>query len=47
MNVKFYKNYENTGKILNISCAICHFVKFDINFLGSHKKLSLGLLHIT
>ena len=25
---------ENTGKILKISCVRCHFVKFDINFLG-------------
>ena len=31
MNNKFYKNCENTGKILKITC---HFVKFDIYFLG-------------
>ena len=34
MNVKFHKNCENTGKILKISCVRCHFVKFDIHFLG-------------
>ena len=34
MNVKFHKNCENIGKILKISCASCHFVKFDINFPG-------------
>ena len=34
MNVKFQKNCENTGKILQISCARCNFVKFDIHFLG-------------
>ena len=33
INVKFYKNCENTGKILKISCERCHFVKFDIYFL--------------
>ena len=32
VNIKFHKNCENTGKILKISCVICHFVKFDINF---------------
>ena len=25
---------ENTGKVLKISCVRCHFVKFDIYFLG-------------
>ena len=34
INVKFYKNCENTGKILKISCVRCHFVKFNICFLG-------------
>ena len=34
MNVKFYKNCENTGKILKISCVRYQFVKFDIYFLG-------------
>ena len=33
MNVKFHKNCESTGKIPKISCARCHFVKFDIRFL--------------
>ena len=32
MNVKFQKNCENTVKILKMSCARCHFVKFDIYF---------------
>ena len=31
MNIKFHKNCENTGKILKITC---HFVKFDMYFLG-------------
>ena len=39
MNVKFHKNCENTGKILKISCVICHFVKFDINFGVITEKL--------
>ena len=33
LNVKFHKNCENTGKILNIHCVRCNFVKFDIHFL--------------
>ena len=47
MNVKFYKNCENTGKILKISCVRCNFVTFDIHFSGSHKKFSLVLLQMT
>ena len=34
INVKFHKNFENTGKILKNSCVRCHFVKFDICFFG-------------
>ena len=35
MNVKFHKDCaENIGKILKISCMRCHFVKFEICFLG-------------
>ena len=34
INVKFHKNCEKTGEVLKISCARCHFVKFDIYFLG-------------
>ena len=34
INVKFHRNRENTGKVLKISCVRCHFVKFDIYFLG-------------
>ena len=30
MNVKFHKNYENTGKLLKISCVRCNFVKFAL-----------------
>ena len=33
MNLKFHKNCENAGKIVNISCVRCHFEKFDIHFL--------------
>ena len=25
MNVKFHENFENTGKILKISCVRCNF----------------------
>ena len=25
MNVKFHENYENTGKLLKISCVRCNF----------------------
>ena len=34
INVNFHKNCENTGKILKISRVRCHFVKFDIYFVG-------------
>ena len=44
MNVKFYKNCENTGKILKISCARCHFVKFDVNFLGFPQETFFGVI---
>ena len=47
MNVKFHKNCENTGKSLKISCVRCHFVKFDIIFLGLTKEISLVLLQFT
>ena len=47
INVKFHKNCKNTAKILKISWAKCHFVKFGIYFLGSYKKFSLVLLQIT
>ena len=46
MNVKFHKNCDYIGKILQISCVRCNFVKFDIHFLalGSHKNFFLVLL---
>ena len=47
MNVKFHKNRQNTGKILKISCASCHFVSLTVIFSDPHKKFSLMLLHIT
>ena len=34
IKVKFCKNCKNPGNILEISCARCHFVKFDMYFLG-------------
>ena len=45
------KNFENTGKILRISCVRCHFVKFDIYFLGLSSEIFFGvttdeLLHL-
>ena len=47
INVKFYKNCENTRKILKISFVRCHFVKLDMYFSDSHEKFSLVLLQIT
>ena len=44
MNVKFHKNCENTGKILKISCLKCHFVKFDIYFLGLPWEIYFGVI---
>ena len=43
MNVKFHKNCENRGKILNISCVKCNFVKFDIHFLGPPSDIFFGV----
>ena len=43
MNVKFHKNCENTGKILNISCVRCNFVKLDIHFLGLPSERFFGV----
>ena len=44
MNVQFDKNYENTGKILKISCARCNVVKFDIYFLGLPREIFFGVI---
>ena len=46
MNVKFHKNYENTAKILEISCVRCNFVKFDIriHFLELQKEIFFGVI---
>ena len=44
MNFKFHKNCENTGKILKISCARCHFVKFDIYFLELPQEIYFGVI---
>ena len=44
MNVKFHKDCENTGKILKISCVRCHFVKFDIYFLGLPREIVFGVI---
>ena len=46
MNAKFHKNCDYTGKILKISFVRCHFVKFDICFLGLHKKFFSVLLQM-
>ena len=37
MNVKFHKNYENTGKLLKISCVRCNFVKFFCGVITDNK----------
>ena len=44
INVKFYKNCENTGKVLKISCVRCHFVKFKICFLGLPQEIFFGVI---
>ena len=44
MNVKFYKNCENTGKILKISCVRCNFVTFDIHFLWLPQEIFFGVI---
>ena len=44
MNVKFYKNCENTGKILKISIVRCNFMKSDIYFLGLPEKFFFGVI---
>ena len=44
INVKFHKNCENTSKILKISCVRCHFVKFDIYFLGISQEIFFGVI---
>ena len=44
-NVKFHKNFENTVKIVKISCVRCHcFVKFDIRFLEPSKEIFFGVI---
>ena len=43
INVKFHKECENTAKILKISCIRCHFVKFDIYFLGLSWEIFFGV----
>ena len=35
---------KHTGKILKISCAKCHFVKFDIYFLGLSREILIGVV---
>ena len=47
MNVKFHKNWENTGKILNISCVRRNLRNLTFIFSGSDKKFSSVLLQIT
>ena len=47
MNVKFHKNWENTGKILNFSCVRCNWRNLTFIFSGSNKKFSSVLLQIT
>ena len=44
MSVKFYKNCENTGKILKILYERSHFVKFDIHFLGLSREIVFGAI---
>ena len=44
INVKFHKNCEKTSTVLKISCARCHFVKFDIYFLGLPWEIFFGVI---
>ena len=44
ITVKFHKNCENTDKILKISCERCHFVEFDICFLGLLLEIFFGVI---
>ena len=40
----FYKDCENTGKILKISFVRCHFVKFEIYFLALSWEIFFGVI---
>ena len=44
INVKFYKNCENRGNILNISYVRSHFGKFDICFLGLPREIVFAVI---
>ena len=46
MNFKFYKNCENTGKSLKISCERCNLVNLTFIFSGAHEKFFLVLLQM-
>ena len=39
-----HKNCESTGKIMKISYARCHVVKFDIIFLGLSRQIFFGVI---
>ena len=43
-NFKFQNNFENTGKILKVSCVRWDFVKFDIYFLGLSREIFFGVI---
>ena len=55
MRVKLFPNFThhhlithtNKGKIVKISCVRCNFMKFNIHFSGSNKKISFVLLQMT
>ena len=44
INVKFYKNCENRGNILNTSYVRSHFGKFDICFLGLPREIVFAVI---
>ena len=44
INVKLHKNCENTGKFLKNSYVRCHFVKFNIYFLGPSREIFFGVI---
>ena len=43
----FFKNCENTGKILKIHVQAITLLTLTLIFLGPHKKFSLLLLRMT
>ena len=43
-NFQWAQDCESTGKIMKISYARCHVVKFDIIFLGLSRQIFFGVI---